>query len=360
MSLLAVKNLEVSFHSYAGEVQAVRGISFSLEKNETLAIVGESGCGKSVTAKALMGLIQTPPGEVKSSSRIEFDGRNILEYSQAEWSDYCGEECSIIFQDAMAALNPTMNIGKQIMENLLNHRKISKAAAKEKAIQMLNLVGIPDSERSMRKYPHELSGGQRQRIMIAIALCCDPKILIADEPTTALDVTIQSQIMALIKSLQHQFGTSVILITHDLGVVANAADKIVVMYCGKIVERGTCHEIFYQPRHPYTWALLKAVPRLDQDDDKNKLYAIKGTPPNLIQPPKGCPFAQRCHYCMNICLEQYGPTYEFANGHEASCWLHHPNARIDGVPFEIGGGKIVSTATEADATLKGGDSIGNI
>lgn len=332
--LLNVKNLRVSFNTYAGEVQAVRGASFSLEEGETLAVVGESGCGKSVMVKTLMGLIRKP-GEIKQDSEIWVNGENILTYGSEQWRKYRGETCSIVFQDAMTALNPTLTVGKQIMENVLIHKNVSKNEAWQQSVKMLGLVGLPDPEHVMKKYAHELSGGQRQRIMIAIALVCNPKLLIADEPTTALDVTIQAQIMRLIKSLQEQLGTSVILITHDLGIVADVADKVAVMYGGKFVEKGSLRDIFYETRHPYTWSLLKAVPRLDRNDEK--LFAIDGTPPSLINPTPGCPFAERCRFCMNICHVEEPPMYLFNEGHTARCWLHHPEAVVPNVPFDVGG-----------------------
>lgn len=332
--ILEVKNLQVSFHTYAGEVRAVRGVDYSLEEKRTLAIVGESGCGKSVMVKTLMGLIRKP-GEIKDGSQILVDGKNILDFTKKEWQEYRGKECSIVFQDAMAALNPTQTIGKQIMENIRNHETVSKKEAWEKAVDMLAMVGIPDPEHTMKKYAHELSGGQRQRVMIAIALVCRPRILIADEPTTALDVTIQKQIIDLIKKLQKQMGMSVILITHDLGIVANIAHDIAVMYGGKIMEKGNARDIFYHPKHPYTWSLLKAVPRLDRNGEK--LFAIEGMPPNLIEAGEGCPFADRCEFCMNICREKNPPMYRYADGHSAQCWLHDPNASSEGVPFEVGG-----------------------
>lgn len=231
----------------------------------------------------------------------------------------------MIFQDALSSLNPTMNIGKQVMENITNHSNVSKADAKKQAIHMLEMVGIPDPELCIKKYPHELSGGMRQRVMIAIALSANPEILIADEPTTALDVTIQAQILDLMKKIQKETGTTIILITHDLGVVANIADHIVVMYSGKVVEMGTSDEIFYQYKHPYTWALLNAAPNLELGH-KQKLVSIEGTPPDLICPPEGCPFAERCKHCMKICVEAMPPEYEFEPGHKAACWLYHPDS----------------------------------
>lgn len=330
--IVEVKNLKVSYHTYAGEVQSVRGVSFGINKGETIAIVGESGCGKSVTAKTIMGLIATPPGEIKEGSEVLIDGKNILRQSEKEWEAYRGAICSMIFQDALTSLNPTMNVGNQIMENILNHYKVSKAEAKKDAIEMLELVGIPDAIACLKKYPHELSGGMRQRVMIAIALAGKPQILIADEPTTALDVTIQAQIIDLMKDIQKKLGTTIILITHDLGVVANIADHIVVMYSGKVVEQGTAEEIFYEHKHPYTWALLKAAPNLELGN-KQTLLSIEGAPPDLIHPPKGCPFAARCQYCMNICVKEMPPEYEFENGHKASCWLYHPESGYADIDF---------------------------
>lgn len=330
--LLEVKNLRVSYHTYAGEVQSVRGVSFDVEEGEAIAIVGESGCGKSVTAKSIMGLIKTPPGEIKEGSEILYHGKDILKYSKKEMSAYRGGEAAIIFQDALASLNPTMTVGKQIMENLIMHQNISKEDAKVQAVKMLELVGIPNAARRAKQYPHEFSGGMRQRAMIAIAFACKPKLLIADEPTTALDVTIQAQIIDLIKELQKELNTSVILITHDLGVVANIAKRIVVMYSGTIVERGNSEDIFYHPKHPYTCALLNAVPRLDLKN-KQELASIEGTPPDLIAPPKGCPFSTRCSYCMEICCEEMPEITDFGNGHLAGCWLHHAMAPKEDTPF---------------------------
>lgn len=311
--ILDVRNLRVSYHTYAGEVQSVRDISFQVNEGETVAIVGESGCGKSVTAKTIMGLVAEPPGEIKSESQVLYLGENILEQSEKEWEKYRGAKCSMIFQDALTSLNPTMNIGRQIEENITNHYKVTKKEARAKAVEMLELVKIPDPAMCLKKYPHELSGGMRQRIMIAIALSGNPKILIADEPTTALDVTIQAQIIGLLKDIQAKLGTTIILITHDLGVVASIADKIIVMYSGKIVEKGECSEIFSSHRHPYTWALLNAAPSLEIKNNR-KLISIEGTPPDLINPPKGCPFASRCKYCMNICVEAAPPEYDYGGG----------------------------------------------
>lgn len=334
--ILEVKNLRVSYHTYAGEVKSVRGVNFSLEKGQALAIVGESGCGKSVTAKSIMGLIKAPQGEVKEGSEILYNGNNILKYDKKQWQQYKGGECAIIFQDALASLNPTMRVGKQIMENLMGHKNMTKKEAAKEAVEMLRLVGIPEPEKRVKQYPHEFSGGMRQRVMIAIAFACDPKILICDEPTTALDVTIQGQILDIIKDLQKKHDTSVIMITHDLGVVANIAQNIAVMYSGVIVERGSCEDIFYRPRHPYTWALIQSVPRLDLQN-KQELATIPGTPPDLLNPPAGCPFCTRCSYCMPICKEQMPEDTDFGNGHTASCWLHHPMAPEIEMPDLEGG-----------------------
>ncbi len=334
--LLEVKNLAVSYASYAGEAKAVRGVNFTVEEGEALAIVGESGCGKSVTAKTVMGLIPTPPGIIDKDSEILWQGKNILDFSENEWASYRGKECAMIFQDALTSLNPTMNVGKQIAENLTIHKVCSKAEAAKRAVELLEMVGIPNPEKRASSYPHEFSGGMRQRVMIAMALACSPKLLIADEPTTALDVTIQAQIIRLIKKLQKETGSAVILITHDLGVVADVADNILVMYGGKIVERGSCRDIFYNFRHPYTSGLLGAVPRLDKEN-KQELTSIEGMPPDLINPPKGCPFSTRCEYCMNVCTEYEPPEYDFGGGHKASCWLHHEKAPKGDYPFEQGG-----------------------
>ena len=281
--ILEVKNLRVSYHTYAGEVKAVRGVQFSLEKGQALAIVGESGCGKSVTAKSIMGLIKAPQGEIKENSEILYNGENILKYNKKQWQHYKGGECAIIFQDALASLNPTMRVGKQIMENLMGHKNMTKQEAAKEAVEMLRMVGIPEPEHVINDYPNQLSGGMRQRVMIAMALACNPKILIADEPTTALDVTIQGQILDIIKNLQKKNQTSVIMITHDLGVVANIAQKIAVMYSGIIVESGTCEDIFYRPRHPYTWALIRSVTKIQKTKTKTKQKKKKKSSMNSRQ-----------------------------------------------------------------------------
>ncbi|MEO3944172.1 ABC transporter ATP-binding protein [Gorillibacterium sp. CAU 1737] len=325
--LLEVKDLAVSYHTYAGEVQAVRGITFDVHRGETVAVVGESGCGKSVTARAIMGLIQKPQGEIKPNSQILYNGQDITKMSRRELRRYRGRESAIIFQDALSSLNPTMKVGKQIMEGLTNHTKIRRSEARRKALELLTKVGIPNPERRLHQYPHQFSGGMRQRVMIAIALACNPKLLIADEPTTALDVTIQAQILLLIKKLQRETEASVIMITHDLGVVANMADRIVVMYAGKIVEAGTAEDIFYEPQHPYTIALLNAVPKLTDEDEIVDLESIPGTPPDLISPPTGCPFAARCKHAMELCLQHEPEPMVFTGEHQAACWLHHPDVK---------------------------------
>jgi oligopeptide transport system ATP-binding protein len=334
--LLNVKNLQVSFDTYGGEVKAVRGVNFKLDKGETLAVVGESGCGKSVTAQSIMQLIPMPPGRIKSGE-VWLDGRDLLKYSDKEMEKVRGKEISMIFQDPMTSLNPTMKVGKQIMEALIKHQNMSKSEAKDKAVEMLKLVGLPNPERRAEQYAHEYSGGMRQRAMIAIALSCNPKLLIADEPTTALDVTIQAQIMDLMADLQKKLDTAIILITHDLGVVADVAKKIAVMYAGVIIEYGTYKDIFYNPKHPYTWGLLLSVPRLDVKKDL-RLVPIEGTPPDLIAPPKGCPFAARCENAMKICKDKM-PEEIKVNGseegeHFARCWLYHDLAPKVDNPIE--------------------------
>lgn len=324
--LLEVKDLKVSFHTYAGEVKAVRGVSFDVKEGETLAIVGESGCGKTVTSKAIMGLIVKPGGEIKEESSICFGDKNILQFSEKQWESYRGKEVGMIFQDPMTSLDPTMKIGKQIAEGILKHQKVSKKEAMKQTIELLRKVKIPNPKERVNQYPHEFSGGMRQRVVIAIALACNPKLMIADEPTTALDVTIQAQILKLLKEIQKTNNSSIIMITHDLGVVAGMADKIAVMYAGEIVEQGDVNEIFENPQHPYTYALLRAVPRLDIEN-KAELHVIHGTPPDLIAPPKGCGFAARCEHCMEICKE-HNPDYtKISKTHKAKCWLHHEIAK---------------------------------
>ena len=334
--LLKVENLHVNFHTYAGEVKAVRGVSFSLEKGEVLAIVGESGCGKTVTSKAIMRLLDRTSGEIEKESVIGLFGKNMVTMPKRELNKIRGKDISMIFQDSMTSLNPTMTIGKQIMENILVHEKVGKQEAKRRALELLKLVEIPNAEERLNNYPHQMSGGMRQRAMIAVALACNPKVLIADEPTTALDVTIQAQLMDLLKNIQKKTEMAVILVTHDLGVVANFADRVQVMYAGAVMERGSVHDIFKAPRHPYTWALLSSMPGRIQES-KSELYALRGTPPDLRRPIKGCPFAERCEYHMSICLKETPEEFPVGEGHSAACWLCHPMAPKVEPPKGIGG-----------------------
>ena len=322
--LLEVNDLAVSFFTYAGEVQAVRGVSWHLDKNETIALVGESGCGKSVTIQTVMGLLQSP-GRVIGGS-VRFEGRDMLALNAKELRQIQGNRMSMIFQDPLSYLNPTMRVGEQIAESYRLHHKVSRAEAEARVLDMMRLISFPEPERNMRAYPHQLSGGMRQRIMVAMALICNPQVLFADEPTTALDVTIQAQIIELMNSLKEKLNTAIVLITHDLGVVANMAQRIYVMYAGKIVERGSAQDIFYRPKHPYTWGLLASVPRLDAEQDRDFRY-IPGTPPDLLNPPKGCPFAARCRYACRACVNDMPEETAFdTQDHRASCWLYHPGA----------------------------------
>jgi oligopeptide transport system ATP-binding protein len=321
--LLEVKDLHISFHTFAGEVQAIRGVDFDLYEGETLAIVGESGSGKSVTTKSIMRLLPSGNSEIKSGS-IRFNDKDLVQASDKEMQKVRGKDISMIFQDPMTSLNPTMTVGKQIMEPLLKHRGMNKKEAKERAIKLLELVGIAEPEQRIKQYPHQFSGGMRQRVVIAIALACTPKVLIADEPTTALDVTIQGQILDLMKDLQKKIETSIVFITHDLGVVANVADRVAVMYGGKIVEIGTVDEIYYNPQHPYTWGLISSMPTLDTAEEE--LYVIPGTPPDLLNPPKGDAFAARNPYAMKIDTEEEPPMFKVSETHYAATWLLHPNA----------------------------------
>ncbi|MCM3569991.1 ABC transporter ATP-binding protein [Neobacillus mesonae] len=322
--ILEVKDLKVSFQVYGGEVQAVRGVSFDLFKGETLAVVGESGSGKSVLNQTVMKLIPMPPGKI-TGGQILFHGEDIVKKTDKEMEKIRGKEISMIFQDPMTSLNPTMKVGHQITEVLLKHQNMSSHQAKERAVELLRLVGIPMPEKRINQYPHEFSGGMRQRAMIAIALAANPSLLIADEPTTALDVTIQAQILELMKDLQKKMDTSIIFITHDLGVVANVADRVAVMYAGQIVEIGTVDEIFYDPRHPYTWGLLASMPSLDSSHEE-ELTAIPGTPPDLTHPPKGDAFAARNKYALAIDFEEEPPLFQVSETHFAKTWLLHPDA----------------------------------
>jgi oligopeptide transport system ATP-binding protein len=323
-SVLQVKELEVSFRTYAGEVQAVRGVTFDLRRGETLAIVGESGSGKSVTAKSIMRLLPEANSIVKSGE-ITFEGRDLLKLSEKRMQETRGSKIAMVFQDPMTSLDPTMRVGRQITESLRKHLGMSGDRAKERSVELMELVGIPYAEARLRQYPHQFSGGMRQRVVIAIALACDPQVLIADEPTTALDVTIQAQILELLRDLQERIGMSIILITHDLGVVAQTAHRVAVMYGGKIVETGTVREIFYNPQMPYTWGLLSSIP-LPTADRSQDLIPIPGSPPDMLDPPKGCPFTPRCPYAMRICAEEMPGYKVFSTEHRAACWLHHPMA----------------------------------
>ena len=321
--ILQVKDLELSFHTFAGEVKAIRGVNFDLYKGETLAIVGESGSGKSVTTKSIMRLLPENSAEFKNGE-ILFGGRDLTKLKDKEMQKIRGKDISMIFQDPMTSLNPTMPIGRQITEPLLKHQKISKAEAKKVAIDLLRLVGMPSPELRMKQYPHQFSGGQRQRIVIAISLACNPQILIADEPTTALDVTIQAQILELMKDIQKETDSAIMFITHDLGVVANVADRVAVMYAGKIVEIGTTDDIFYNAKHPYTWGLLGSMPTLENDGED--LFAIPGSPPNMLHPPKGDAFAPRNKFALEIDKVMEPPMFKVSDTHYAATWLLHEDA----------------------------------
>ena len=329
-TILSIENLRIHFETFAGEVQAIRGVNLKLEKGETLALVGESGSGKSVTAKSVMKLLSN--NAVVKEGAIIFKGENILEKSERDMQSIRGKKIAMIFQDPMTSLDPTMKIGKQITEVIIKHEKASKEEADKRAEELLELVGIPNAKERMKQYPHQFSGGQRQRIVIAIALACNPDVLIADEPTTALDVTIQAQILELLKELQQQFQMAIIFITHDLGVVANVADRVAVMYAGKVVEVGTADEVFYNPQHPYTWGLLRSMPTLHTGDT---LYAIPGSPPDLLDPPVGDAFALRSDVALEIDRVKEPPMFEVSPTHFAATWLLDSRAPKVPVPEEI-------------------------
>ncbi len=316
--LLEVKDLKVSFFTPAGEVKAVGGISYSLKNGEVMGIVGESGSGKSVEAYSIIGLLQSP-GKV-IGGEILFEGENVLNYDKHKMEDFRGNKVSMIFQNPMTCLNPVYTVGNQLTEAILCHKKVSKKEAEDKAIEMLRLVGINNPEKRMKQHPHELSGGMRQRVMIAMGLICDPKLLIADEPTTALDVTIQAQIIELMKEIQKKTEMAIIFITHNLGVVADICDRVSVMYAGKIVEQGDVNDIFYKPAHPYTLGLLRSMPRVDAMEYE-RLIPIEGTPVDMLNPPEGCGFCSRCEFCMKICLRKEPPVIDLGNGHITRCWL---------------------------------------
>lgn len=331
--ILQVKDLHVSFHTLEGTVNAVRGVTFTLKRGETLALVGESGSGKSVSMKAINRVL--PGNAFFDTGEIIYEGKNLLTLSEQDMEKIRGRKIAMIFQDPMTSLNPTMNVGRQIAESILIHEKISEEEAIQQAIELMGLVGIRNPQESWKNYPHQFSGGMRQRVMIALSLACKPDILIADEPTTALDVTIQSQILDLIEDLKKKLNMSVIFITHDLGVVAHVADKVAVMYAGRIVEIGTAEEIFYNPQHPYTWGLICSMPSLDTKDES--LYSIPGAPPNLLHAPKGDAFAPRNAYAMPIDFEQQPPFFRVANSptHYAATWLLAPEAPSVTPPQEI-------------------------
>ena len=316
--LLQVRDLCTSFDVDAGEVRAVNGISFSLEKGKVLGIVGESGSGKSVTAYSIMRIL-VEPGRIKSGE-ILFEGQDIVKFSKKQMSEFRGKRVSIIFQDPMTSLNPTYTIGNQLREAILLHTDRNREQANARAVEMLKLVGVNEPEKHLKQYPHELSGGMRQRVMIAMALACEPDILIADEPTTALDVTIQAQILELMKDLQKKLGMAIIMITHDLGVIADMCDEIIVMYAGRICERGTVDEIFYNPRHEYTKGLLRSIPKLDTRNQR--LIPIAGSPVDLTSMPAGCAFASRCDCAMKICLTDLPEELPVNDEHRAACWMN--------------------------------------
>jgi len=316
-ALLDVRALKTFFQVEGGEFPAVDGISFSIDPGRTLGIVGESGCGKSVTALSIMGLVPRPPGRF-AGGEILFDGVDLLQLSAAALRELRGNRISMIFQEPMTSLNPVLTVGEQITEGILRHRTMSRDAAKELAIEMLRMVHISSPEERFGDYPHRLSGGMRQRVMVAMALACKPKLLIADEPTTALDVTIQAQILDLMRTLREETGTAIILITHDLGVVAELADDVVVMYAGRIVERATVASLFAEPQHPYTVGLLGSIPRLDIEQDR--LAAIEGQVPNPLAPVTGCRFHPRCPFVIERCRHEDPPLIDLGNGHESACW----------------------------------------
>ncbi len=328
--ILSVRDLATSFFTRRGEVQAVRGVSFDVHPGEILGLVGESGSGKSITCMSVLRLLKAG-GKIKSGSAT-FEGSDILSLDEDALSDLRGNRIGVIFQDPMTSLNPTLTVGEQVMEAVRRHRKASAAEARARAIELFELVRIPSAAKRLNSYPHEFSGGMRQRVMIAIALACDPKLLIADEPTTALDVTIQRQILALLKDLQRRLGMSVILITHDLGVIAEVTDRVLVLYGGLIMETAPVRDLFAHPAHPYTVGLLGAVPDL-RDDTHKRLTPIPGSPPNMLSPPPGCPFAPRCPHAMAQCKAALPPL--FGAKHQSRCWLQHPDAPKVGAIHEV-------------------------
>lgn len=320
--LLEVQNLQTIFDTDAGLIRAVDGVDFTIQRGEVLGLVGESGCGKSVTSLSLMRLIPQPPGKIVDG-QVTFEGRDLLQLSQAEMRRIRGNRISMIFQEPMTSLNPVYTIGNQLCEPLQLHQGLSNVEANHKAQEMLELVRIPEAARRLQEYPHQLSGGMRQRIMIAMALACNPALLIADEPTTALDVTIQAQILDIMRQLQADLGTAIILITHDLGVIAEMAQRVAVMYTGRIVEYGDVMEVFHHPQHPYTQGLLRSIPRLDSPDDVEMLPTIPGVVPNLLRLPPGCAFQNRCPEVRDTCRQAVPPLTDVGNGHLVRCVLAH-------------------------------------
>lgn len=319
--ILELKNVVYSFKTYGGEVKAVRDVSFEVRKGEILGIVGESGCGKSVTAQCIMRLNPEPPGFFEGGE-ILFNGKDVLKMNKQELRKLRGEDIGFVFQDPMTSLNPTMRVGAQIEEVFLGRKDMTKQEKKEKALEIMKLVGISDVEKRYKQYPHELSGGMKQRIMIAIGLVSRPGLVICDEPTTSLDVTIEAQILDLLLELRDKLGISIIMITHDLGVIARMCDRVIVMYGGKVVEKGTVQEIFYDTAHPYTKGLMGSIAKLDTAKGQ-KLTPIEGTPPDLFFPPKGCPFAARCEYAMDVCKDNPPCAYKISGEHVTNCWLQH-------------------------------------
>ena len=317
--LIAVRDLRTYFYTHEGVVQAVNGISFDANEGETVALVGESGCGKSVTSLSIMRLVADPPGKIESGE-VMFQGEDLLQMDGTELRNIRGKDIAMIFQEPMSSLNPVLTIEDQLSESVMWHQGLNRVEARMRTLELLDQVGISDPERRLNQYPHEFSGGMRQRVMIAIAMSCSPKLIIADEATTALDVTIQSQILDLLKDLASEFGVTLILITHNLGVVARYADRINIMYAGRIIERGTTREIFRAPRHPYTRGLLRSIPRVDQVRGE-LLQTIEGQPPDLIDLPPGCPFLPRCSYAVDACAEQFPDETVISDDHRVACWM---------------------------------------
>lgn len=322
--LLDVRHLRTSFFTHLGEVKAIRDVSFQVEPGQIVGIVGESGSGKSVTSLSIMGLLQDPGRVV--GGQILFEGEDLLKKSKREMRKIRGDKIAMVFQDPMTALDPLYTVGNQIEETIRIHQKVSREEARERALEMLRRVGIPSAEERMKSYPHEFSGGMRQRAMIAMALSCQPDLLIADEPTTALDVTIQAQVLELIRRLNREMGMSTILITHDLAVVASTCSRVYVMYGGQLMEKGSDTDIFYSPRHPYTMGLLRSIPRRGSDNGRQRLVPIQGTPPDLLNPPTGCPFYPRCPLAMQVCAQRESPYFDEGGGHLVKCWMCHPEA----------------------------------